>query len=83
MIPIEGVQFKRNIRKFLSGQDIGARVKAEGGANKNLACGDREKAVPGEVLPRGQERGVDAAGGGRCHHEFVPSPRSYSTQGEL
>lgn len=63
MIPIEGVQFKRNIRKFLSGQDIGARVKAEGVANKNLASGDREKAVPGEVIPRGQDWGVDAAVG--------------------
>lgn len=83
MIPIEGVQFKRNIRKFLSGQDIGASVKAEGVANKNLACGDGEKAVPGEVVPRGQERGVDTAVGGKCHHEFVPSPRNCSTQGEL
>lgn len=83
MISAEGVQFKRNIRKFLSGQDIGERVKAEGVANKNLALGDHEKAVPREVIPRGQKRGVDAAVGARCHHAFVPSPRNYSTQGEL
>lgn len=32
-------------------------------ANKNLASGDCEKAVPGEVIPRGQDWGVDAAVG--------------------
>lgn len=58
-------------------------MKAEGVANKNLALGDHEKAVPREVVPRGQKRGVDAVVGGRCHHAFVPSLRNYSTQGEL